>query len=41
MNKGDITVWFTDDNRRVPVQMQSKVAIGTVKALLVSKDDGN
>lgn len=41
MNKGDITVWFTDDNRRVPVQMQSKVAIGNVKALLVSKDDGN
>ncbi|MBI1824551.1 MAG: DUF3108 domain-containing protein [Nitrospirae bacterium] len=41
MNKGDITVWFTDDDRRVPVQMQSKVAIGMIKALLVSKDDGN
>ncbi len=39
LNKGDITVWFTDDNRHLPVQMQSKVVIGSVKALLVSKED--
>jgi len=40
LNKGDITVWFTDDDRRVPVQMQSKVVIGSVKAVLTSREDG-
>jgi hypothetical protein len=40
LNKGDITVWFTDDARHVPVQMQSKVTIGSVAVLLVSKQDG-
>ncbi|MHB8481757.1 MAG: DUF3108 domain-containing protein [Nitrospiria bacterium] len=39
LNKGDITVWFTDDSRHVPVQMKSKVIIGSVTALLVSKED--
>jgi hypothetical protein len=39
LNKGDITVWFTDDNRHLPVQMESKVVIGSVKALLVSKEE--
>lgn len=39
LNKGDITVWFTDDNRHLPVQMESKVVIGSVRALLVSKED--
>ncbi|MBI1822066.1 MAG: DUF3108 domain-containing protein [Nitrospirae bacterium] len=39
LNKGDITVWFTDDHRHVPVQMKSKVVIGSVTALLVSKED--
>jgi hypothetical protein len=41
MNKGDITVWFTDDPRHVPVQMQSRVVIGSVKATLVSQNLGN
>ncbi len=40
LNQGDITVWFTDDARHVPVQMQSKVTIGSVAVLLVSKQDG-
>ncbi len=34
--KGDILIWLTDDDRRVPVKMQTKVAIGSVTAQIVS-----
>jgi Protein of unknown function (DUF3108) len=29
MNKGEVFIWLTDDNRRVPVLMKSKLAFGT------------
>jgi hypothetical protein len=36
VKKGRVTVWLTDDERRVPVRMRSKVAIGSVSADLES-----
>lgn len=32
---GDMFIWLTDDDRRIPVQMQSKVRIGSITATLV------
>jgi hypothetical protein len=34
--KGRLTVWLTDDARRMPVLMKSKVVIGHVAAVLKS-----
>ncbi len=31
---GDIFIWLTDDDRRIPVQMKSKVAVGSITATL-------
>jgi hypothetical protein len=36
LNKGNIRVWFTNDDRRIPVQMKAKVIIGSIVADLVS-----
>jgi len=33
--KGEIYIWLTDDARRIPVKMQTKVTIGSVTATLV------
>lgn len=33
-HKGRLTVWLTDDSRRVPVLMKSKVIIGSISAVL-------
>jgi Protein of unknown function (DUF3108) len=33
--KGEIFIWLTDDARRIPVKMQTKVMIGSVTATLV------
>ena len=33
-NKGRLVIWLTDDERRIPVQMKSKVLIGSVKVVL-------
>ncbi|MFA7059325.1 MAG: DUF3108 domain-containing protein [Pedobacter sp.] len=32
---GDMYIWLTDDERRIPVQMKSKVRIGSITAILV------
>jgi len=32
--KGTLRVWFTDDQRRIPVRMESRIAIGAVHARL-------
>lgn len=32
---GDMFIWLTDDDRRIPVQMKSKVRVGSVTAILV------
>lgn len=40
-NKGDVYVWLTDDQRRIPVQVKSTISIGPVKATLISMVDGD
>lgn len=32
---GDIFIWLTDDDRRIPVQMKSKVIVGSITATLI------
>ena len=36
LNKGNIQVWLTNDDRRIPVRMKAKVIIGSIVADLVS-----
>jgi hypothetical protein len=36
LNQGNIRVWFTNDDRRIPVRMKAKVVIGSIVADLVS-----
>jgi len=36
LNQGNIRVWFTNDDRRIPVRMKAKVIIGSIVAELVS-----
>ena len=36
LNRGNIRVWFTNDDRRIPVRMKAKVTIGAIVADLVS-----
>jgi hypothetical protein len=33
-NKGRLVIWLTDDDRRMPVMMKSKVAIGSISVIL-------
>lgn len=33
-NKSDLNIWLTDDERRIPVLMKSKIAVGSVRAEL-------
>ena len=33
--KGDVYIWLTDDNRRIPVKLESKIAVGSITATLV------
>ncbi len=35
--KGKLTIWVTDDEAHMPVKMQSKIPVGSIKAELVSK----
>ena len=35
LNQGNIRVWFTNDDRRIPVRMKAKVIIGSIVADLV------
>ena len=32
--KGTLTIWITDDERRMPVKMTSKVVVGSISASL-------
>jgi hypothetical protein len=36
LNQGNIRVWLTNDNRRIPVRMKAKVIIGSIVADLIS-----
>ena len=35
--KGKLTIWVTDDEQHIPVKMQSKIPVGSIKAELISK----
>lgn len=37
VNKGDVIIWFTDDEVKMPVKMESKIKVGTITALLTEK----
>ncbi len=37
--RGDTTIWYTDDNCRVPVKITSKLAIGSITATLLSYEN--
>ena len=39
-NKGRLVIWLTDDERRMPVLMKSKVLIGSISATLVEAKSG-
>lgn len=36
-SKGKLTIWMTDDSLHVPVRMESKIALGTIKAEMVRR----
>ena len=38
--KGEVTIWLTDDSRRIPVRVQTKVIVGSVTANLVEMQQG-
>jgi hypothetical protein len=33
--KGDVLIWLTDDERRIPVRMQTAIKVGTIEATLI------
>lgn len=39
-NKGRLLVWLTNDNRRIPVLMKSKILVGSINAVLQEYDQG-
>lgn len=36
-SKGTLTIWMTDDSLHVPLKMESKIALGTIKAELTNR----
>jgi Protein of unknown function (DUF3108) len=40
LDKGDLTLWLTDDLRHVPVMMNGKIAIGSITATLTKIEPG-
>ena len=39
-SEGDLFVWFTDDERRIPVLMEATVPVGAIQARLVAYEPG-
>lgn len=40
LDRGDVYIWFTNDARRLPVRMESKIKIGRISANLVEYQPG-
>lgn len=40
LHKGEIIIWLTDDNRKIPVLMKSKITIGSIVATLTEIKQG-
>ncbi len=34
LKKGDVYIWLTDDDRRIPVMLESELPVGSVKAII-------
>jgi hypothetical protein len=41
MHKGEILIWLTDDERKIPVLMKSKISIGSIVATLMEMRTGD
>jgi hypothetical protein len=41
MNKGEISIWLTDDSRKIPVLMKSTIAIGSIVSTLTGMTLGD
>jgi hypothetical protein len=39
-NKGRLLVWLTNDSRRIPVLMKSKILVGSINAVLKEYNQG-
>ena len=39
-NKGRLVIWITDDDRRIPVLMRSKLLIGSISVVLQEAKPG-
>ena len=39
-NQGRLVIWLTDDDRRIPVMMKSKVTIGSISVVLIEAKRG-
>jgi hypothetical protein len=39
-HKGEIYIWLTDDERKIPVLMKSEISIGSIMATLVAMQAG-
>jgi hypothetical protein len=37
--KGDVLIWITDDNRRLPVRMETTIKVGSIEARLIEVKD--
>jgi hypothetical protein len=40
MDKGDVIIWFSDDELRVPILMKGRVVIGSITATLTRRETG-
>jgi hypothetical protein len=40
-DQGSLRVWVTDDDRRIPVQMSTRIAIGSIRAILRDLETGS
>jgi len=40
MNKGDVYIWLTDDEEKIPIQIKSEIVIGSIKAELTKLERG-
>jgi Protein of unknown function (DUF3108) len=40
-SQGDVNIWLTDDDRRIPVRVQTKIPLGSVTAELSSMERGS
>lgn len=41
MDKGDVTIWFTDDEKHIPVLIKTKIKVGHIHASLKVKREPN